>query len=218
MIDRSGAGRGHILIGGPGRSGTTLLVQYFSALGFDTGFSLPQALRRVDDLSNAGLEHSLERGNLPYVAKSPYFGAKLGRRLDRGDLSVSACVMPVRDLFAAAESRRRVSSTAEAATGDPRHPGGLTFGAVDKPRRQEQRIAVQQYKLVHTLARHQIPLYLVPFPEFATGERDVFDSLRVLLEPHGVTAEESGAALQRVVDPSRIHDFGQPVDQDADDE
>lgn len=59
MRSRQGPHADHILIGGTGRAGTTLLVQYFTALGFDTGFTLDQAMQRVDSISRAGLEHSL---------------------------------------------------------------------------------------------------------------------------------------------------------------
>ena len=62
-------------------------------MGFDTGFSVEEALDRVDPISNAGLEHSLSRTveigePLPYVAKSPWFGPKIGDYIERGDLRV----------------------------------------------------------------------------------------------------------------------------------
>ena len=47
---------GHIVITGTGRSGTTLLVQFFSALGFDTGYTLEQVKSQVDSRSKSGLE------------------------------------------------------------------------------------------------------------------------------------------------------------------
>jgi hypothetical protein len=58
-MDPAGSGHGRILISGTGRSGTTLLVQYFTALGFDTGFTLEQALSRVDP-SRGGARDPLE--------------------------------------------------------------------------------------------------------------------------------------------------------------
>ena len=206
--DRSGQGEGRILIGGPGRSGTTLLVQYFTALGFDTGYTVEQALSRVDPIANAGLENPLSKGDLPYVAKSPYFGQKLARHLDRGDIEVKCCIIPVRELFAAAESRRFVADQAGAAGKDPLdQPGGLTFGAKQNPRRQEQKVAVQLYKVIHALLRHDIPIHFLKFPEFARGDQDLFGALRPLLAEHGVTEQESQTAFERVVDRSRIHDF-----------
>lgn len=206
--DRRGVGEPHILIGGPGRSGTTLLVQYFSALGFETGYSLEQALNRVDPIARAGLEHPLGRGSLPYVAKSPFYSLKLGQELAAGTLQVKYFIAPVRELFAAAESRRFVTAQAAEAGRDAAHqPGSLSFGARRNPRRQEEKLAIQFYRLVHTLLTYGVPTFFLQFPDFALGRQSLYDALRPLLDEHGVTEEESRAALSRVVRPELIHEF-----------
>lgn len=97
--DRRSSEGGHILIGGTGRAGTTLLVQYFTVLGFDTGFTETDARTRVNPVSHAGLEHSLKRTlakgkSLPYVAKSPYFGANLAQYLEDGQLQIRGSSCP----------------------------------------------------------------------------------------------------------------------------
>lgn len=214
--DRRSSAEGHILIGGTGRAGTTLLVQWFTALGFDTGFDLEDAVAQVDPISHGGLEHSLRRTvdtgeRLPYVAKSPWYGARLGDYLASGELRLRAGVIPVRDLFAAAESRRSVSQRAEEAGADPlKHPGGA-IGAGRGGRaalaKQEQKLARQFYDLVHTLVRHDVPIYFLRFPDFARGDQDLFVALRPLLEAHGVRAEEAASALDAVRRPELIHDF-----------
>ena len=85
--DRKSAADGHILIGGTGRAGTTLLVQWFTVMGFDTGFSVEEALDRVDPISNAGLEHSLSRtleiGEPPAVRRQVAVVRTQDRRLHR---------------------------------------------------------------------------------------------------------------------------------------
>jgi hypothetical protein len=214
--DRRSAADGHILIGGTGRAGTTLLVQWFTALGFDTGFDLDEAVHRVDPISHGGLEHSLGRSigageRMPYVAKSPWFGNRLGEYLDRGELRVRAMIVPMRDLFAAAESRRQVSQLAEEAGRDPlKHPGGA-IGAGRSGRaalaKQEQRLARQFYDLVHALVRHDVPIHFLRFPDFARGEQDLYAALRPLLDAHGVTPTEARAALDSVLRPDLIHEF-----------
>ena len=115
-------------------------------------------------------------------------------------------IVPIRELHAAAESRREVSRRAEASGRDPHsQPGGLSFGAKGKPKQQEQRLGVQLYQLVHTLARYGVPTLLLPFPirprprRVATGP--------ALLDAHGVSASESLAAYEQVVDPSHITDY-----------
>ena len=45
--------RGHVLIAGTGRAGTTLLVRICARLGLDTGFSDDQILLQLDSLALA---------------------------------------------------------------------------------------------------------------------------------------------------------------------
>lgn len=205
---RRDASRGHVLITGTGRAGTTLLVQYFTALGFDTGFSSEEAAERVDPISHAGLEHQLSRGSLPYVTKSPQYANRLAEVLDEGALTVRACIVPIRELYAAAESRRRVSELAEGAGRDPhKQRGGLSFHARGKPGRQEEVLALQLYRLLHACATHEVPTYLLEFPRFAEQPDHLFRALRPLLEAHGVSEGESRAAHAAVVAPTLINDF-----------
>lgn len=208
---RGGDGAPPILISGTGRSGTTLLVQYFTALGFETGFTLEEARSRVDGISRGGLETPLDSTPFPYVAKSPFYTGSLARKLDQEEFPVQCCIIPVRDLFAAAESRRQVSARAEAVSRDARHPGGLAFGAQGNPARQEARLAQQFYKLVQTLVAHHIPIHFLSFPAFARDPEELFAGLEPLLVRHGVTAQESAAALASVVVPEAIHDFQEPA-------
>ena len=210
--DRTSAADGHLLIGGTGRAGTTLLVQWFTVMGFDTGFTVEEALGRVDPISNAGLEHSLSRTleigeRLPYVAKSPWFGPKIGDYIERGDLRVRAAILPLRSLAEAAESRRQVSKRAAEAGQDPlKHPGGILGGGrPGAAKKQEQQLARRFYDLVHTLVTHDVPTFFLRFPEFARGEQDPYVALEPLLHAHGVTHDEASDAFARVVRPDLIH-------------
>ena len=66
----------HIIIAGTGRAGTTFLVQLFTELGLDTGFSKEDFLTKIDPISHGGLERSLDDANyekLPRVIKSPFY-------------------------------------------------------------------------------------------------------------------------------------------------
>ena len=208
---------GHILIGGTGRAGTTLLVQWFTAMGFDTGFTLEEAQGGGDPISHGGLEHALSRTlaagePLPHVAKSPWFGPKLAAYVARGELRVEAAIVPLRDLYAAAESRRQVSTRAEEAGLDPhKHPGGiLGAGRIgdEARKKQERQLARRFYELVHTLVALDVPIFFLRFPEFARGEQDLYAALEPLLVRHGVREDLARAALARVVRPELIHDFG----------
>ena len=211
--DRTSSADGHILIGGTGRAGTTLLVQYFTALGFDTGFDLERALSRVDPISRSGLEHPYKKGKaagrrLAYVAKSPNYGKNLHDDLASGALVVKHCIIPVRELSAAAESRRHVSRKAIAAgkTEHDRQRGGIVGGpGADK--KQERLLAVQFHRLVHTMLTFDVPIHFLKFPEFAKGEQDLYTALGPIMAEHGVTKEESDQALSRVLQPEFINEF-----------
>jgi len=209
--DRRSAAKGHLLISGTGRAGTTALVQYFTVLGFDTGYTVEQTRRRIDPISNAGLEHSLSDENLPYVSKSPHYTQSLGGLLDRGEIAVKGLIIPVRDLFEAAESRRAASRKAEEAGIDPRRQAGGLFRAKKNPARQEERLAVQLYKLVHAAARHEVPIYLLPFPDFVVDEAVLYRVLAPLLEQHGVSREEHQQAHSEAMRPNLVTTY-EPLD------
>lgn len=210
-LSRTAADDGHILISGTGRAGTTLLVQYFTALGFDTGHTLETSRSQVNSISNAGLEHTLSGQfgkRLPYVAKAPRFAKTLGPALAAGRLGVRACVVPMRDLYSAAESRRTVAREAERrGMGPADAPGSLGSAGRRNPAGLEKHLAVQFYNLLHTLVQHEIPVYFLRFPDFAVGEQDPFVALEPLLVAHGVTADESAAALSLVSRPELVHSF-----------
>jgi hypothetical protein len=211
--DRRSSADGHILIGGTGRAGTTLLVQYFTALGFDTGFSLSRAMQGVDSISRAGLEHPYGRvrakgQRLAYVAKSPLYGKNLHDDLASGELTVKHCIVPVRELSAAAESRRHVTRQALASgkSADDKQRGGIVGG--EKAFKQQERVlAVQFHRLIHTMLVFDVPIHLLKFPEFARGEQDLWTALEPIMTEHGVAHEESDEALARVLRPEFINQF-----------
>lgn len=211
-LGRDGSEQGHILIGGTGRSGTTLLVQYFTALGFDTGFTLERARREIDPISSAGLEHSLGRTvlrgvPLPYVAKSPFFGAQLGDLLETGELTVQCIIIPMRSLSDAARSRQRVTEAATSAGLDgTAHPGGV-LGSTTDEHSQRRRLTSRFYELLRVAAVHEIPVHLLDFPAFVMRENYLFERLAPLLTAHGVTVDQSATALARVAQPRLIHRF-----------
>jgi len=214
FADRRSAADGHILIGGTGRAGTTLLVQYFTALGFDTGFTLERALGGVDEISKAGLEHPvgkyLAQGRqMAYVAKSPNFGTNLREYLDSGDLRIKHCIIPVRELSQAAESRRHVTRTAVASgkSPDDKQRGGIIARRKDGGKRQELLLAAQFHRFLFEMLHHDIPVHFLKFPEFARGHQDLYAALEPIMLEHGVSREESDRAFGRVVDPDLIHDF-----------
>lgn len=212
---RSPTGRGpdgsrygnHIIISGTGRAGTTFLVQYLTAIGFDTGYSIDEAIAKVDPISSAGLERGLTEGDLPYVLKSPWFAEYLESALASGRLKVACAIIPVRDLQGAAQSRRRVYREARAQGFDPLSHRGSLWKTRD-PSGQENVLTLLFYKLVESLVRHDVPIRLLTFPGFIESHHLLYGPLESLLTSHGISKSASLRAHRELARPDLIHDFG----------
>ena len=151
--------KSHILISGTGRAGTTFLVRLLGELGEDIGFLNPE--QSIDPISHAGLEIDLLTIPLPRVIKSPFACEKLAVALERKLYKVDHCLVPMRDLFAAAESRRRINRIH--GNSDSNQWSGGIWDA-EKPEEQENALAHKLYSLMLTLAQYSIPLTLLGFP------------------------------------------------------
>ncbi len=196
----------HILIGGTGRAGTTLLVQLFTALGFDTGYTLHEALSHVDPIAQAGLEVNLRKGKLHQVVKAPALADHINELLTRPDFDVEAAIVPMRDLYAAAESRRRVHREAASRGRDPlKQPGALW--KTDKPSEQEAMLTLQFFRFLQPLVANDIPIYLLDFPRFTNDPEYLYRVLRPLLSAHAVNRAAFDEALALVVRKDLVHNF-----------
>ena len=147
-----------VIIAGTGRAGTTLLVQILTDLGLDTGFA-PDA--PIDDRAAAGLELPAAARNSPRIVKSPHLSRWLAGLLDAGRIEVEHVIIPIRDLDVAAASRVRM-----ARYGADLHTWGGLFGTT-RATRQREALALIEYELLYTIARHDLAHTLLEFPRFA---------------------------------------------------
>jgi hypothetical protein len=152
----------HLIITGTGRAGTTFLVQLLTELRLDTGFK--DSAAAICPVANAGMEFDLRQPNAPYIVKSAGLCDYLDDVLQRGDVVIDHAIIPMRDLYAAAQSRREVARRAQGTEGAAEVVGGLWH--TRNPDAQEAVLTQQLYKLMHTLARHDVPLTLLDFPKF----------------------------------------------------
>jgi len=203
---RTSTANGRIIIAGTGRAGTTFLVQLFTALGFNTGVSLHEAMEKVDAISNAGLERPLLNETNPYVIKSPWFADLLLEALENQCIEIYAALIPIRDLFEAAESRRRVHFEASARGLHPEtQPGGLWYTA--DPAAQEPILAMQFYRTIFSLVKFDTKMILLEFPRLVHDGGYIFRKLAPLLEDHGIDYSEFMSRHALVVRPEIIHTF-----------
>jgi hypothetical protein len=187
----------HLIISGTGRAGTTFLVQLLTELGLDTGFSHAQA--DVNPTCNAGMEWNIKQPNAPYVVKQPALGKDLEELLAAGAIAVDCAILPIRDLYASAESRRVVQKDAKGRD----LPGGLLL--TDKPNEQETVLAIQLHRLVHTLAQYDVPMIWLHFPRLVQDAAYLHAKLQSVLP--GQNAETFSQAFRAVSRPELVHAF-----------
>src|SRR2546423_547805 len=188
----------HLIISGTGRAGTTFLVQLLTKLGLDTGF--PDAQSEIYPNCHAGMEWDLAHPDAPYVVKNPTLCEHLEQVLQSRKVVIDHAILPVRDLYSVAESRRDVRRRSEKRL---RGVGGLWN--TSNPKGQEPVPAQLLYNFIHTLAKHDIPVTLLHFPKLVREPDYLYKKLQPLLSEIGYDAFLP--AFQAVSRPELVHDF-----------
>jgi hypothetical protein len=188
--------RKHLIITGPGRSGTTLLVRLFDELGFEThAKQLPYYER-----ARAGLEADILAADAPYVVKKPNVTWLLREMLQSGQLlrnSVEWLIVSLRDLDQAAASRMQITASSRAVAA----PGGLR---TRRPGKQRHELAETTYSLFQTAAAFELPVIVIEYPTFAKDSEYAYRRLEPALR--NCTKAEFDRAWRAVVDPSLVRD------------
>lgn len=191
--------RHHVIISGTGRAGTTFLVQLLTELGLNTGF--PKN-KKIDPDSRAGMELDIRDVNAPYIIKSPWLCDYLDDVLQGGEIVIDYAIIPMRDLYSAAQSRRYVNNIANLDPGGDT-PGGLWH--TTNPKDQETILTGQLYKLIYALAKHDVPVNLLLFPKLVNDPDYLYKKIKFLL---GDLAYDSfQETYQMISRPEWIHDF-----------
>lgn len=189
--------RRHVIITGTGRAGTTALVQILTLLGLPTGYTAATC-RRVDPRSRAGLEWPLTHPAAPYIVKSPFLCDTLGPTLAaRPDITVECALVPIRDLGDAAASR--VHNAQAVPHSEPDRVMGGLFGT-KRFDEQEGVLAEKLYRLMLTLAEHQIPVVLMQHPRFLEDGSYLYTRLRLAFPE--LRESDVHAARAAVYDPT----------------
>jgi hypothetical protein len=238
----------HAVIAGTGRCGTTFLVELLTRLKLDTGYSEEQLdkqrsrkdgpsgerVNRIinpldkdftytawDPISRAGLEYDVLRDNAPYIVKSPSFCDIASKVLARDDIKIDHVFVPMRDLSAAAESRRQVVRANEKRltlfeklrdrskfhARANRYAGGLLKSSSMQSGDQEHILCLQLYKLMLSLSSSEIPITLLRYPKLASNPEYLYQKLHPVLQ--GVSAEHFHSVFAKTARPELIHSYNQ---------
>jgi hypothetical protein len=207
----------HVVITGTGRCGTTFLVELLTYLGLDTGFT-PQELARYKlKGARAGLEKSLIREKCPYIVKKPSFCDHAPLVFANEKLSIDHVFIPIRNLHAAAESRRLITRQKIAALPfiqrliyrlKPRQLSGGLWGTSSlKQGVQENVLKTKIYNLLLTLSEHRTPYTLIRFPRLINDGPYLYEKLKPVL--NNIPYEKFEAAFHTVRHPELVHHFNQ---------
>jgi hypothetical protein len=170
----------------------------------DTGFT--SADDHVHQTCNAGMEHSLTAGKIPYIIKNPDFCEKLEKALVTGNYQIDHAFIPVRDLFSAAQSRIKVSEETPPNAipkGLSRAPGGL-WGTKDKSK-QEDILARKFFQLIYVIVRYDIPHTFLEFPRLALDHAYTYEKLKPILD--NVEYEKFAGVFLETSKPELINEF-----------
>lgn len=199
--------RGHVVISGTGRAGTSFLVQLLTNLGLETGFGanteLPLDPRGGLDSLDIFESDNLHRPDLPYIIKSPFLCDLLDATVAEG-LQIEHAIVPLRNLDAAATSRAYVQRlTTGQQDGADRVPGGLwdTDNADD----QATVLRFKLTRLLEALVHYDIPTTFLWYPRLARDPDYLHKKLRFLLGD--IDLASFRAEFSRLVRPDWIHQF-----------
>jgi hypothetical protein len=167
----------------------------------DTGFRNSSDGLHPDGC-NAGMEWQVAdifKGTAPYVVKSPAVSEHIGQILETPGVAVDFMIIPIRDLYASAESRRTNARRAH----NVKTAGGLWL--TKSPRQQETALALQFHHLVHALAKHDVPMIWLHFPRLVKDAEYLYGKLSPALP--GKDFATFARAFQAVSRPELVHDF-----------
>ena len=208
--------RKHVIITGTGRSGTTFLVQLLTHLGLETGFKPHEIDSRINVEAQAGLEGNILHEASSYIVKSPSFCDYAEEVLARHDIVIEHVFILIRDLYAAAESRRQVFNRHVLARPFYKRlryllkpqtvVGGLWHTRSTKVGTQEEVLLKQIYKLVLSLSDMTTPVTLIRYPRIVRDCPYLFQKLKPILGQ--ITSETFHATFKEVIRPELVHTFG----------
>jgi hypothetical protein len=212
--------RRHVVITGTGRAGTTFLVELLTHLGLDTGFNAESLKSGKYEIARAGLEHDIRQDNCPFIVKSPWFCDYAEKILRRDDIAIEHVFILMRDLYAAAESRRHVVDANVSSLPFRKRlahkiwplkfAGGLWYTRSRRAGKQEKILLLKIYQLLLATSGRNVPVTLMRYPEIVDDCPYLYAKLKPLLR--GISYASFASVFHKVARPELVHHF---EEQDA---
>lgn len=163
--------RKHVVISGTVRTGTTFLVRLLGVMGLNIGNN------QYYVNCEAGLESDRADEKAPDIVKNPWLCENLDAILAKKQISIEHLIVPVRDLYSAAENRRDVMRRAKDFQIPMEGISGGFWGSKD-PDDQEHILALRIYNLIRTPVKYDLKLTLLDFPRIV-NDQNLFSYLEV---------------------------------------
>jgi hypothetical protein len=201
-------------------------MELLTNLGLDTGFNSGNLSGLKNEIARAGLEKNIGEDNCGYIVKNPGFHNHAEEVLSRDDIIIDHVFVPMRDLVAAAESRRVV--TRDNKRTDPVtlrlklrllrffygsgsfkrkiYDGGVIGGAQSgKSGKQEEVLLEVIYGLMLTLSRFDVPLTLMQYPLITKDSQYLYRKLSPILS--GISFDLFREIFDKTVKTELVHSY-----------
>lgn len=174
------------------------MVELLTHLDLDTGFNVNDLECMKHPISNAGLESDIRDRSCPFITKSPWFCDFASEIVHREDVKIQHIFIPIRNLYDAAESRRRVSQN-DITYGGLWHTDSYDVG------KQEEVLLCQIYKLIYSISDTMIPVTLMRYPRLVRDCPYLYEKLKPILQdiPYDFFREK----FRRVASPELVHKY-----------
>lgn len=193
----------HSVITGTGRSGTSFIVELLTRLGVDTGFDASNIQKHKYADAEAGMEiNLLNLVNPPYLVKDPSFTEYFSKVIEREDLLLEHVFVVLRDLKAAAGSRKHVEERTDKSL---YKAGGLPggFSGAENVEEQEQVLLTRIFELSLQLASTDCQVTLLSYPLLVENPEYLYEKLTPLL--NGIGKSKFLEIFHIIVDKKKVH-------------
>lgn len=168
----------HIVVTGTGRAGTTFVMGMLTVSGVDTGFTL-EDIAMINVKTRAGLERDVfPAGDWPRVVKSIHIANDIWNFADViGMQCVERFIVPIRDVNAAANSRRERQSEFW-----PGYPVSGGHSDIQNPKDVDHELLRRHYDLILAAALHCIPVTHLHYPRLVQDACYLYNSLQHIFD------------------------------------